>query len=144
MEKGFREKSFVEDLWENNPELVIKAIKKICLVNEKWGDKLSFVKIDDDGELIFKKTGRSTFFIIVNDFSIRTTDSGKNYQNSPMSIAWVKFMFNICGDKYAMQYISHRNKQLDKFMAEYEQEYNNQTREVLKEMGFELNNGQTK
>lgn len=138
------EKTFVEDLWEKFPEQTINAIKKICLVNEKWGDKLSFLKIDEDGELIFKKTGRSTFFIMVNDFSIRTTDSGKNYQDSPMSIAWVKFMFSIYSKKYALQYISRRNMQLDKFMAEYEEKYNAETRKVLDVMGFEVNKGQTK
>lgn len=144
MEKNFSQKSFVEDLWEKDPELVVKVIKNICLVNEKWGDKLSFVKIDEDGELIFKKTGRSTFFIIVNDFSIRTTDSGKNYQNSPRSIAWIKFMFSVYGDKYVYQLISHGNKEFDEYIEKLKVEHENQTIEILDAIGFEINKGQTK
>ena len=136
------QKTFVEDLWEKNPVEIIKKITEICLINKNWGDKLYFVKIDDDGELIFKKTGRCTMFIIVNNFSIRTTESDKNYEHSPMSEVWRNFMFDIYGDSYAMQFISQRNLQLDKFMAQYEDNYNSETRLMLDEMGF--NYGQTK
>ncbi|MBQ8522082.1 MAG: hypothetical protein IJ458_00270 [Clostridia bacterium] len=135
--------TFVEDLWEKFPEQTINAIKKICLVNEKWGDSLEFNGFED-GALIFKKTGRSPDRIVVSNFAIRTTYSSKNYQDSPMSIAWVKFMFSIYGGKYAMQYISQRNMELDKFMAEYEEKYNAQTRKVLVQMGFGKEKGQTK
>ena len=53
-------------------------------------------------------------------------------------------MFAGYGEAYAMQYVSNRNKQLDKFMAEYEQKYNNQTKTSLDEMGFKLDMEQTK
>lgn len=132
------QKTFVEDLWEKNPVEVIKKITEICQINKNWGDKLHFVKIDDDGELIFKKTGRSTMFIIVNSFHIRTTESGKNYEYSPLSEAWRNFMFDAYGHKYAIQFISQRNLQLDK----YEDNYNSETRLMLDKMGF--NYGQTK
>ena len=136
------QKTFVEDLWEKNPVEIIKKITEICLINKDWGDKLHFVKIDDDGELVFKKTGRSTMFIMVNNFSIRTTESGKNYEYSTMSDRWREFMVGVYGDKYAIQFISKRNLQLDKFMAEYEENYNNQTRTMLDKMGFDY--GKTK
>ena len=135
---------FVEDLWEQNPELVIKAIKKICRVEEeKFGDRLEFVE-QANGVLKFKVYGRCQRFIEVNNFSIRTSYSDDNYENSLISSKWRRFMYACYGEAYAMQYISKRNLQLDKFMAEYEQKYNKQTQTSLDEMGFKLDREQTK
>ena len=143
MEKS-AEKTFVEDLWEKSPELVTKIVKKICRVEEeKFGDRLEFVK-QVNGVLKFKVYGRVQRFIEVNNFSIRTSYSDNDYENSLISSKWRRFMFACYGEAYAMQYISKRNLQLDKFMADYEQKYNNQTKTALNEMGFKWDREQTK
>ena len=135
---------FIEDLWEKCPEQTENAIKKICNLNEKWGDRLEFERIKN-GALIFKKYGRALDLIVVNDFSIRASSySSNDYETSTTNTAWIRFMYSIYGNKYAMQYISHRNQQLDRFMAEYEEKYNKETREMLDKMGFEATKGQTK
>lgn len=133
---------FIEDLWDKDPELVIKTIKKICNLNEKWGDRLEFERIEN-ATLTFKKYGRALDFIVVKDFSIRASSySSNDYETSTANTAWVKFMYEIYGDKYAMRFISQRNQQLDKFMADYEEKYNAQTRNMLDKMDF--NYGKTK
>lgn len=138
------EKTFVEDLWEKFPEQTENAIKKICNLNEKWGDRLEFERIKN-GALTFKKYGRALDFIVVKDFSIRTSSySSNDYETSTTNTAWIKFMYSIYGNKYALQYIDRRNQQLDKFMAEYEEQYNEETRTVLDDIGFQANKGQTK
>lgn len=134
---------FIEDLWEKFPEQTEDMIKKICGVKEELGDELYFDELVN-GVLKFTKYGKVNTFIQVRDFDIRTTYSGKDYANSPLSIEWMKFMKSVYGKKYLYHYIAHRNEQLDKFMARYEAEYNNQTEKVLDELGLETSNTKTK
>lgn len=136
-------KTFVEQLWEKNPELVEKQVKNICRVNEMYGDEFYFNKASN-GVLKFEVRGRAVRNIYVGDFAIRTTYSDADYENSPLSSQWRSFMYGIYDKPYAMQYISKRNQQLDKFMADYEEKYNAQTRKTLDQMGFELDNGHIK
>lgn len=132
-----RERSmFIEKLWEEKPELVIKAVKKIFDVREERGDSLKFIQLSN-GALRFEKHGHCSFGIVLTDFEIYGQRVNNGY-----NIKWTQFMYNVYGDKYAMQYISYRNQQLDKFMTEYEDNYNKETRKVLDEMGF--NYGRTK
>ena len=135
-------KTFVEQLWEKNPELVEKQVINICRIEEKYGDELHFV-VMSNGVLKFEVRGRALRNIQVGDFSIRVTGDA-DYENSPRSSKWRSFMYGIYDKPYAMQYISKRNQQLDKFMADYEEKYNAQTRKILVQMGFELDNGHTK
>ncbi len=129
---------FIENLWEEKPEMVTKAIKKIFDIREERGDSLEFTQAGN-GALRFEKYGHCSFGIVLTDFEVygSTVNSGYN-------IKWLKFMYNVYGDKYALQYISHRNKALDKFVEEYKDNYNQKTKIVLDEIGFDVNKGITK
>lgn len=105
------------------------------------GDELYFDELVNS-TLKFTKYGRVKNFIFVGDFYIRTTYSGKDYEDSIISEKWRTFMYDQFGSAYAVQFISQRNQQLDKFMADYEEKYNAQTRNMLDKMGF--NYGKTK
>lgn len=134
-------KTFVEDLWEKNPELLTKAVKKIFNIKEERGDSIKFEDLRN-GELVFhfkKQMDVYSTTILLRDFEVY----GRKINDSYMP-AWMRFMYKVYGDKYAMQYISYRNKELDKYMAKYEEKYNSLTRRVLDEMGFEATKGQTK
>ena len=141
---------FIERLWEENPELLIKAIKKICNIDEDLAKAISFDGVDKNGNLKFSAQYSVDYCkVYLNDFYIQ----GEEYEERGLtrhtrmifdSSNWMKFMYNVYGDKYAMQYISKRNQKLDKFMADYEEKYNNETRKMLSEMGFEAIKGQTK
>jgi len=125
---------FIEKLWEENPELVIKAVKKIWDVRGNRGDTLEFEKMNK-GELVFYKHGRYSYYshsIIIRDFEVYD-----NKINSNVNIDWMKFMKSVFGDKYLYHYIAYRNEKLDRFMAEYEDNYNNETKKVLAEIGME-------
>ena len=141
---------YIEKLWEEKPELVLKAIKKIANIDEDVAKELSFKGVNEKGNLKFGAgniNGYCTIF--VNDFRFegeKYVDWGgaSSTRMISESIEWMKFMYKVFGDKYAMQYISKRNQQLDKFMADYEEKYNAQTKKVLDGMGFEVTKGQTK
>ncbi len=129
---------FIEKLWEENPELVIKAVKKIFDVREEKGDRLEFVEAGN-GALRFKKYGHCSFGIVLTDFEVY----GQNI-NSGYNVKWMKFIYNEFGDVYIYQYIAYRNSKLDKFMAEYENKFNDETVKTINQLGFEMNNGKTK
>ena len=122
---------FIEKLWEKNPELVIDEIKNIFNVKEERGDSLHFVGAGN-GALRFSKNGHHTFTIFVRDFEVFGCKA-----DSKRNIEWIQFMHKVCGDRYVYYYISHRNKELDKLVEEFKNKYNNQTRNVLVEVGFE-------
>ena len=132
---------FIEKLWEENPDLVIKAVKNVWGVREDLRDSVEFEKIKDN-VLTFIKDGRAREHIHVSDFWISSVSLVPYRASNERALKWVKFMHKVYGNKYALQYISYRNQQLDKYMAEYEENYNKETRTVLNEMGFDY--GKTK
>ena len=121
---------FIEKLWEENPELVIKAVKKIFDIREDRGDSLEF-KQAGNGALRFEKYGHCSFGIVLTDFEVY----GQKV-NSGYNIKWMKFMKRELGLKYVYHFIAYRNEKLDKFMAEYEDDYNKETKQVLGELGL--------
>lgn len=133
---------FIEKLWEKNPELVIKAIKKICDIDEDLAKELAFQGVDENGYLKFGvRNVRGYCRIYVNDFCLKGDkyiDMGgvRSTHMLSNSVDWMKFMYKIYGDKYVMKYISQRNQQLDEYMAEYEEKYNKQTINMLSELGI--------
>ena len=130
---------FIEKLWEENPELVIKAVKNVWDIKENRGDTLEFIGINNS-ELRFQKYSRYSYYshsIIIRDFEVYD-----DKVNSNCNIDWMKFMYNQFGDMYVYQYIGHRNCELDRFMAKYEEEFNDKTMKVIKQLGFEM--GKTK
>ena len=129
---------FIEKLWEEKPELVIKAVKKVWDIREERGDSLKFVQ-EGNGELRFEKYGHCSFGIVLTDFEVYGCKPNSRY-----NIEWMKFMHKVFGDKYLYHYIAYRNNKLDKYMAEYEEQYNEETRTVLDKIGFQANKGQTK
>ena len=141
---------FVKDLWEKNPKWMLKTIKEVSNIDEELARKLSFKGINERGNLEFGATHLSSFCnIYVNDFMIGGTEyldhsSVRHTNLINKNITWMKSMYEIYGDKYVMRYISQRNLKLDKFMAEYEEKYNNETKTVLDEIGFNSSKGQTK
>lgn len=123
---------FIEDLWEKHPEQTINAIKKIFDVREERGDNLKFVCIGN-GALRFEKYGHCSFGILLTDFQAYGQDVNSRY-----NIAWLKFMTSVYGKKYVSAFISHRNNVLDRYMAEYEENYNQQTNNILDELGVRV------
>lgn len=71
--------------------------------------------------------------IRVTDFEIRASMGQSLSQHTVMN--WIKFMYKVCGEEYADEYIIHRNNELDNFMRNYEKSYNEHTIKVLAEMG---------
>ena len=134
---------FIEKLWEENPKRVERAVKSIFSVREDWGDGIEFKKIEDNA-LVFIRYGRVREKIYLGDFWVSTVRSTPYKANNECALKWVKFMYNVYGDKYALQYIAYRNRELDKFMAEYEEKFNRETRKVLDEMGFGKSQSQIK
>lgn len=124
------EKTFVEDLWDKDPVLVTNSVKRIFNVKEKIGDKLVFLG-KKNGALVFEKYGHCPEGFVLRDFGI----DGYNF-DSRVAEEWRTVMFEVYGTAYAMQLISQRNMQLDKFMAKYKENYNTQTRNALDNMGF--------
>ena len=121
---------FIEKLWEQNPELVKKAVIRIFDIRQERGDSLEFVEASD-GRLRFKKLGHCSFSIDLRDFEIYTF-----HNNSEYTINWLKFMYKVFGDKYIDAYITYRNNQLDRFMHNYEIKYTNDTINALAELGI--------
>lgn len=121
---------FVEKLWEQNSELVIKAVTKIFDIRQERGDSLEFVAASDTS-LQFVKYGHNPFSIDLRDFEIYTF-----HNNSKYTINWLKFMHKVFGDKYVDAYITYRNNQLDRFMHNYEIKYTNDTINALAELGI--------
>ena len=131
---------FIERLWKENPKLTKEAIKKIFKIDTVTGDGIEFYGIKDDAIVIGMY--KSLYSIVsdedviarINDFEV--LDNCFGMSREIYTEQWMKFMYKVFGDEYAIQYISQRNQQLDKFMAEYEEKFNRETRKVLDEMGF--------
>lgn len=119
---------FIEKLWEEQPELVIKAVKKIFDIRESRGDSLEFIQVGN-GALRFEKYGHCSFGIVLTDFEVY----GQRV-NSGYNIEWMKFMKSVFGVKYLHHYRSYRNKKLDDYLIEYESEFNAETNRVLAEL----------
>ena len=139
---------FIEKLWQENPSLVLKAIKKIADMDIELAKELSFHGVDEKGYLKFGVGNINGYCTVhVSDFSFQGSKSADwggvvNTRTISNSADWMKFMYKVFGKEYAMQYISKRNQEFDKFMAEYEEKYNNVTNTMLDEMGY--GNTQTK
>ena len=100
---------FIEKLWEEKPELVINAVKKVWDIREERGDSLKFVQ-EGNGALRFEKYGHCSFGIVLTDFEVYGCKPNSRY-----NIEWMKFMHKVFGDKYLYHYIAYRNNKLDKF-----------------------------
>lgn len=122
---------FIEELWKKYPEQTINAIKKIFDIRESRGDSLKFIQAGN-GALRFEKYGHCSFGIVLTDFEVY----GQKV-NSGYNIKWLKFMKSVFGDKYLYHFIAYRNKKLDEFMANYEEDYNKETKEILVKLGME-------
>ena len=121
---------FVEKLWEQNPELVKKAVIRIFDIKFERGDSLEFVAADN-GSLQFIKYGNNPYSINLEDFEVYTFHNNRSH-----TINWLKFMYKVFGDKYIDAYITYRNNQLDRFMHNYEIKYTNDTINALAELGI--------
>lgn len=121
---------FIEKLWNENPELVKKAVIKIFDIKEERGDSLEFVAVNA-GSLQFIKYGHNPYSINLGDFEVYTF-----HNNNRHTISWLKFMYKVFGDKYINEYITYRNNCLDQFMRDYETKYTNDTIDALAELGI--------
>lgn len=136
-------KTFIEDLWSEKPELIKNKLSEILDIEQ---DNLVYdEKAKGGGYLRFGI--KSPYIIgyedeiIVSDYKVRFV---QDKLQPPIVDEWVSFMFDNCGNPYALKFISDRNQQLDKFLARLEEKYNNETRQVLNVMGFLDNKGHTK
>ena len=120
---------FIEELWEKFPEQTINAIKKIFDIREERGDTLEF-KQASNGALRFEKYGHCSFGIVLTDFEVYG-----HKVNSGYNINWLKFMKSVFGGVYVYRYLEYRNKKLDKFIEEYKNDYDKETKEILVELG---------
>ncbi|MBQ3502314.1 MAG: hypothetical protein IJA72_01450 [Clostridia bacterium] len=134
---------FIEKLWEEKPELVVKEVKKIFGVNKEKGDRLKFKKLEN-GVLTFVKYGHDGFNVYVNDFSVSTINAIPYKLETKQVKDWMSFMFDEFGDEYIYEFLSHRNNQLDKFKAEFESNFNNETMNAINQLGFRMDKGNTK
>ncbi len=125
---------FIEKLWKENPELVKKAIKKICEIDDDA--TFGFKRIDENGKIEFINNG-SFYLIKVSDFNIDVCVRSKFIDVENLTIRWMKFMKSVFGDKYVYHYIAKRNSEYDEFIAKYNQDFGNKTQRVLEEIGFE-------
>ena len=96
---------FIEKLWEENPELVETAVKDIFSVREDWDDGIEFKKIEDNA-LVFNRYGHVGGNIYLGDFWVGTVRLMPYKANNECALKWVKFMYNVYGDKYALQQYS--------------------------------------
>jgi len=125
---------FIEELWDKNPELVEKAVKKIYYNYGEMGNDIEFVG-HTNVVYVFVKHGNTPFSIYVRDFDIHASfESKEQCVDSDMTIEWMKFMKRIFGDKYMYHYIAYRNKLLDR----YAERFNRTTKGVLKDLGFDV------
>ena len=133
---------FVEKLWEEKPELVLKAIKKIASVDEELVKDLSFKGVDEKGALIFGVGNIYGFCTIyVKDFSFQgnaSRDWGGLVQTRMIgeNVEWMKFMYKVFGEEYIEKYITLRNHELDKEMYQLEKKHTNATINVLAKIGI--------
>jgi hypothetical protein len=131
---------FVEKLWKENPKLTKEVIENIFNIDTVTGDGIKVYGIKEGA--ITVGMYKSLYSIIsdegvigrLNDFEV--LDNCFGISKKIYTERWMRFMYKVFGDEYAMQYISQRNQQLDKFMAEYEEKFNAETRKTLKEMNF--------
>ena len=126
---------FIEKLWEQNPELVIKGLSYIL------GFDKSRFETDGksyNGHMLFhiKSVIGVGYSNIVNisDFDIFSAMGPSIPSNKKLQ--WMKFMHKVVGEEYIEEYITYRNNELDKFMYEYEKNYTNDTINALAELGI--------
>ena len=131
---------FIEILWKKNPKFVEDEIKRIFCVNEENDEMFNFTGVIEEGRLHFVHHARSITGIDVGDFDIKTNWSDKNFTRSAISKEWRKVMKKVFGDKYVYHFIAYRNKQLDEYVAKFNQE----TADITDEMGYGSDKGQTK
>ena len=120
---------YIEELWKEKPDIVIRAIKKIWNIRDERGDSLTFVGIKN-GILQFNKYGHHSYSILIKDFEVYDCTP-----NSETNIEWLRFMKKVFGAKYIQDYIKYRNQKLNKFIDEYAADYNNDTAEILAQLG---------
>ena len=133
------EKTFIEDLWEKNPELVRSKVASICSYRDDATQYYRLLKHTKEGLVFRASFMHNCHDILVSDFGIKYITS-TDLDSKDKTINWIKFMYSVYDKKYAYQFISHRNQQLDRFMEQYEEKYNNQTLKMLDEMGFDVDN----
>ena len=137
---------FIEKLWEEKPKFVEKATKKILGINEDVGERIEAGIVEKDCLIfdVYNEYDEFEYNVFLKDFSVRITGLCDNGTIEKFNTRWIKFMYNVFGDKYALQYIAHRNKRLDEYMAKYKNTYENQTAEMLDIIGFDVNKLNTK
>ena len=137
------EKTFIEGLWEKNPELVMDKLSE--LLDIKRDDLIHNKEVKGGGYLAF--CIRPSYMlcnqeeIIVNDYEIRFV---KDRLQPAIVDEWLRFMYENCGAPYAMKYIKKSNKELDIVIAKYKERHNKKLTEVLKVMGYLTEESYTK
>ena len=130
---------FIEELWEKDPELVKKALKKVFNVNEKAGDRLDFSGMKD-GVLSCAKYGEQFYEVAVSDYEISVALMNRYSKCDKLSKRWFKFMYNAVGDMYVYHYMAHRNEELDKIVDRHKKE----TATMLETVAFNPSKSKTK
>ena len=130
---------YIEKLWEEQPELVTKALKLILNVNEKAGDRITFSGMKN-GVLTCAKYGEQFCEIVVSDYGIEVEFMNRYLKSEKLSKKWFKFMHSVFGDGYVYNYIERRNEGLDKIVNQHQKE----TASMLEIVDFNLSKSQTK
>ena len=156
---------FIEKLIEENPELVKKAVRKFCKIDEKI--KEEYRNREDVYEFIIYSHGSGVFYIdgryssdgwthdmkvSMEDFCISYTDDTQKGGTSfcqchptVVKTEWMKFMNKACGDKYIQKFIELRNRGLKKCEARYKsagkaiEKYKYETERLLLDLGIDTN-----
>jgi len=155
---------FVEKLIKENPELVKRAVRKICKIDEKIAEEYRDSKYAC--EVRIYSTGSGTFFIDryyssddwthrikvrLEDFCISYTDDTEKGKIefvecgfNVVKTEWMKFMYKLYGDKYIQAFIEFRNRGLKNCESRYKsagkaiEKYKDETQNILAELGIEL------
>ena len=163
---------FIEKLLKENPELVKKAVRKICKIDEKIDKEYRDFKkayqfeIYSGGSGVFHIEGQYSsdgwthnMKVYLEDFSLLYTDDtqkgGVTFCQCSSTIVeteWIKFMIKACADSY--EYIQAFIKFRDIGLKEYESRYNSagealkkykdETENILAEIGFCEEQNQTR
>ena len=136
------EKTFIEGLWAEKPELVKAEVAKILHVDEKC---LVYRMVNASTDHVrFEILGKNGKWdgdcVLVTDLKLIRV------REYPLDIVkpWIHFMYENCGTPYAMKFISRRNKLLDSRLTRIKREFNKETEEMLDDMGFDMGKGYIK
>ncbi len=132
------ENKFVNDLWNKDPELVKRVLRKIFKLKETYSLEYDYT---DDGKLVFevRYDDVRASYIFVRDFMVCWWgDTG--FANSPESIKWMNIMARLYGKAYVQKFVKTRDEEI----MQYTDEFNDITNSIEAELNKVVENKNNK